>query len=349
VVPVDPQVTTAHVFPIPLIHPGDLVTDPHYAAVPAPNREQIDAQLTQWWRIVQEYPDDESRKQALIQIQMASTQVHRMLEHMSPAQALTVHRTTSPQSYDQRAVLQGNLDTENQADQLEYQPYSPRLEQRAHSQQFLEYSQQYQQSDTPHLPPPLDSKGYSNTPPSISAAVRAHIDAELPKFFTATRFASMSLVDTKGQAEQAKARAYLKEFFSTLPVEAQPYLKHNLEKMWAQHAPSQPVYQPIRNSPTPLTQPYPHPQQQQAVSQVPVVDISHELRAYIDANLPRFFDAIRCAASPDAQLVARQNANEFQTRFKASLPEEGHAYIQEIVERMAVAQREGRDMMSAIG
>jgi hypothetical protein len=347
--PLGSQITTAHVTSVPLIHPGDLVSNPRYAAMPAPTRQQIDAQLTQWWRVAQQYSDIEARKQAFARIQIASTHVHRVLEHTVPAQAPTVYSTPSQQICAQSAVLPSGPDSEGQAEQLQQQHCPQRLEQRTHSQQYLEYSQQYQQPDTPCLEPLVHSQGRSKSPPSISAAVRARVDAELPKFFAAYRFTSMSPADAKEQAEHVKARAYQKEFFSSLPVEAQPYLKHSLEKLWARHESSQPFHLPPRNSPIPIDQPLPRAHQYQAASQIQVVDIAPELRAYINANLPRFFEAIRCAASPDAHPVARQNADEFRTQFKASLPEEGHAYIEEIAARMAVAQCEGRDMMSAIG
>jgi hypothetical protein len=83
-------------------------------------------------------------------------------------------------------------------------------------------------------------------------------------------------------------------------------------------------------------------------TQVPVVNIAPSLRAWIDANLPKFFDAIRCSNDRTQNRLAQQKAKEFQTQFKASLSPEGHAYVEEIANRMAVARREGRDMMSVI-
>jgi hypothetical protein len=52
------------------------------------------------------------------------------------------------------------------------------------------------------------------------------------------------------------------------------------------------------------------------------------------------------ATAENAEL--QRQALNFQENFKANLPPEGHAYIEEIVHRMSIERSEGRDMMTAM-
>lgn len=82
---------------IPILHPGDLLTDPRYAAAPIEHIRSINDTVTQLWSIAQHHPDSMCKKQALSQLQGESLRAQCMLQkwERDAQRAAQAHAQTS--------------------------------------------------------------------------------------------------------------------------------------------------------------------------------------------------------------------------------------------------------------
>jgi hypothetical protein len=67
---------------LPVIRPGDLLTDPRFSIIPLANRQTADSKLRQFWAIVESHPDPQSRQVAAKQISQGSMAVYRLVYGM---------------------------------------------------------------------------------------------------------------------------------------------------------------------------------------------------------------------------------------------------------------------------
>jgi hypothetical protein len=64
---------------LPLIRPGDLLTDPQFSLIPLATRQISNSKVEQFWAIVESHPDLQSRQVAAKQIQQGSMAVYRLI------------------------------------------------------------------------------------------------------------------------------------------------------------------------------------------------------------------------------------------------------------------------------
>jgi hypothetical protein len=83
---------------------------------------------------------------------------------------------------------------------------------------------------------------------------------------------------------------------------------------------------------------------------VPRVAVTEALQQHIHTNLHRLFTAMRVCGLPSTPDNAemQHKAREFLTDFKDSLPPEGYAYIEGIVNKMRIERAEGRDSLNTM-
>ncbi|KAH7412070.1 hypothetical protein DE146DRAFT_751208 [Phaeosphaeria sp. MPI-PUGE-AT-0046c] len=284
--------------PTTLIRPGETLNHGRFDVLPEHIRQQMNAQLTEMWNIVNAHPEPSMRNGALAQISAASARFLKVLETQENALRMQAHQTYRP---------------------------------------------------------PLAPDG-----PQLTVELRTRINKALGHYLAAVRKLQTSLHDSSGSEEVLKAYPMFRE---SLPLEGRQYLDIMLANARSQenlpigslkqlHTISQ--YQQPRQGPY-LEQPrVPQPLQVlqsqshystilQAQREVPLAAVSNSVRHFVDANVPKYFEAMRYMTQPletsDAEI--RQKAQIFLKQFDEALPPEGRSYLNEIVQRVAIDENAG--------
>ncbi|OAL02058.1 hypothetical protein IQ06DRAFT_335059 [Phaeosphaeriaceae sp. SRC1lsM3a] len=79
----------------------------------------------------------------------------------------------------------------------------------------------------------------------------------------------------------------------------------------------------------------------QAQRDVPIAAVSDNVRHFVDAKIPEYFAAMRCVGQSAGDSVMRQRAQTFLEKFNQALPPEGHNYLKEILQRVAIDEMSG--------
>lgn len=323
----------------PLIRPGEILSDPRYKDAPLSNLKRIDTQITGLYDIAHGHPDPESRRLALIEIAASSAKMHRMVYNREqqlgkiPSAHGYEQAMGSPQ-YEAQVLLQQHIQSMPRQAPVQRLP------------------QQYAYPGAEHLLP--------NIPPTISSDLRGTIDAQLPEYIQACRLLAASHVDLEGAARRDAAQTWQNDFRAVLPPAGLQYLNEEVAKVMSRQnvANQQPQLAAVQ-APQPhfAQQVYPHPnvpshQDMPSHPNTPTQanSITEPLRGYIFATLPKYFGAVRaCMPLPTAANTAlQQQARSFMQRFKATVPPEGHEFMEEIVRRMIIESNEGRDPMALL-
>jgi hypothetical protein len=354
------QLAALQLPPTPLIKPGELLSNPRDAAAPEANFRRMDAQITSLYNTALKHPHPESRKLALTHIATASTKVHNMVHdreqtlwkrQLEPEAQRQVQAQAQNSRVRSAVTRLSYVQPQDFPDGFEQPTMSPQHQPRLPVQRYLQQMpfqapiQQLPQHNTTPAPETLPP----HTPPSVPADLGGIIDGQVPKYVYANRLIATFRTDAKGIADRSAAQNWQKEFRARLPPAGRQYLDDKVAKMTACQNVANQLHQPVQ-APQLQQHAQHYPEQILPSRQVPVIPIAEPLRLRINAELPRFFAAMNACSMPataeNAEL--QRQALNFQENFKANLPPEGHAYIEEIVHRMSIERCEGRDMMTAM-
>jgi hypothetical protein len=341
--PIKAQPVAHRMLAPPFVRPGELLTDPRYATAPENIRQQINAQLTYLWTIVEHHTDPESKKQAFAHIAICSAQARRMLVEKEFAQ---------PQAQNWGSRSPGRY--KHQGD---YSPIRSPPRARTHSRhsvrqiQGLQLAQHMSQLNAaPEQMPQASS--------SISSEIRSRIDAGLQTYLAASRLINLSSADSERSAQVARAQAWQNQFRSTLPTEGIQYLEELVARTPEPHQirqnSDQKSHHDLESADHGPQVAHRNPQASHNYTaqqrEAPVTPINTALRQHIDANISAYFAAIKCTDEPtdSKNFPMQKRAQAFQIQFKSNLPPEGHQYIEEIMHRMYIDQNEGADMMRSL-
>ncbi|KAH3982160.1 hypothetical protein HBH52_075720 [Parastagonospora nodorum] len=344
-----------------LIRPGEILSDPRYKDAPRSNLKRIDTQITGLYDIAQGHPDPEFRRQALIEIAASSAKIHRMvfdrdqqLGKMPPGGETRKQAHAQAQYSQYRSAQSASPHDQPQgfSDGYEQAMPSPQYEAQVLPQQHIQsmphqapvqqLPQQYAHPEPENLLP--------NTPPNISGDLRGTINAQISKYIQSCSLLAASPADPEGAARRNAAQNWQNDFRAFLPPAGLQYLDETVAKILSYH----PV-QAAQPHLAPQVCPHPSMPSHQNVPSHPYAPdqagvIAEPLRRYIFATLPKYFGAVRARMLPStpANAALQQQAHAFMQRFRATVPNEGHDFIDEIVRRMIIERNEGRDPMALL-
>jgi hypothetical protein len=222
---------------VPLIRPGELLSNPRYAVAPRDNLERMNAQFTDLYFKAQKHEDPRARMLARLQIQADSANIHSMMRDwedrtMKMAVELPVKLGLSTQMEQQSP----------QGPHVHHQPVQPQVYQQP-PPVFQSPQSQYQ--DLTHQQP----QEYVSLPqfqiipvhrPStpIRFEIRQYVNKHLPNFVAAMRITGATIdantTDPKQLetlAQQPAAHAWIVRFKASLGPEAQRYMVDIVTKM----------------------------------------------------------------------------------------------------------------------
>jgi hypothetical protein len=347
--------------PIALLLPGELLNDPRYAAAPLAKRQEMYGQITELYSIVNHHPDPELRKHAHLNIAQNSAAVRRMVQNREEAT-----RRRLMEEAAQRHVQPDMQRSHARLPEMENsfsvpQDFSAGYEQPTLSSQHQSYAiaipheqQQPQQVPQPHG---NGLQGYSHTPAHFSYHDPV-IDAQVMQYVLADRHIHNSATD-------ARSRELAIHWQNSLRVALPPgglrYLDQEVAKMHHgqnSHQPVQPHLSVQEHHPNDLAQPdqpiqnlaQQYHANKSSQAWIPHIAVSGALQQHIHSNLRQLCNAMRICGLPPTHENAemQQKAREFLRDFKASLPADGHAYIEGLVNKMRMERAEGRNPWNAM-
>jgi hypothetical protein len=353
-----------------LIRPGEILSDPRYKDVPRSNLKRIDMQITGLYDIAQGHADPESRRQALIEIAASSAKIHRMvfdrdqqLGKMSPGGETRKQAHAQAQYSQYRSAQSASPHDQPQgfSDGYEQAMPSPQYEAQVLPQQHIQSMPH--QAPVQQLPQQYAHPGperlLPNTPPNISGDLRGTINAQISRYIQACTLLAASPADPEGAARRHAAQDWQNDFRAFLPHAGLQYLDDTVANILSrQDVANQQPHHPVQAAQPHLApQVYPHPgvpSHQNVPSHSYAPDqagaITEPLRRYIFATLPKYFGAVRARMLPStpANAALQQQVHAFMQRFRATVPNEGHEFMDKIVRRMIIESNEGRDPMALL-
>jgi hypothetical protein len=349
--------------PVSLIQPGGFPNGPRYAAASEPERQFINAQITELHKIANHDPNPESRKHAIIDNAKCNASVRRMVQEWEETTQRRLmeeaaQRHVQADMQRSRARLP-EMENSFSAPQNFPEAYEHPMLSSQYQSQAIAIPHEQQQSQQVPQPQRNDSYGHSKaqTPTSRHNLV-ALINAHVLQYVLANRRIHSSWTDAQSREN---AINWQNNFRATLPPEGLQYLDQEVAKMHHgqdSHQPVQPHQSVQYHRPHHLAQPDQPTQNlskqyhanESSQASVPRVAVTEALQQHIHTNLHRLFTAMRVCGLPwtpdNAEM--QHKAREFLTDFKDSLPPEGYAYIEGIVNEMRIERAEGRDPLNAM-
>lgn len=197
--------------PIPLIQPGELINDPHFAYISRGNRQRLNDRITMRWNVVHSHPDLLVRNSAMNRIRSISD-------------FLFFQGRGYEQDRKKNAEMQKQLEAEYAQAHMQYDgiskstylPYSaPRTEQELRS---------------------LLSELLSTPPdPSLPKQLRTDIDHNIPRLLECLQIVNSAdlLSRSPETAEESEdAHSFLAMFKATLPPEGIQYIQEVVTRMF---------------------------------------------------------------------------------------------------------------------